>query len=365
MKVLLTSNSKLKNPIIKGLYHRLKRFVDIQESIEFFWDTNPSRYPDIVHIQWPEQLFEWKSIDEEDLKKLTKQLKFWRDKGSKLIVTRHNIFPHTSNELYKVVYKIIYSYADAVIHFSKTSIDNFNTIYNPKEIHPIHRVIFHPMYADIENNSDKKVARNYLDIDENKKVILIFGSIRHEKERQFTLNVFNNLEIDNKLLLVPRWYPKISFKHAPIKWLLSQMRILLDQFRFNNKELRLNQHFIPEEEIQMYMNASDIVFIPRFEVLNSGVQLLAYSFNKIVVGPSTGSIGELLSFSDNPSFKVGDIDDATLKIKEGLKLSNKKVNNYAFAKKYMNWDIVINKHVQLYNEIINAQSAFSSNNDDY
>ena len=181
-------------------------------------------------------------------------------------------------------------------------------------------------------------------------MILIFGAIRHEKERQFSLNVFKSLDIENKLLVVPRWYSYMPGRRTPIKWILFRIRILLDRF---NKELRLNQHFVSEEELQMYMNASDIVFLPRFESLNSGVLILAYSFNKIVVGPSIGSIGELLSLSDNPSFEPGDIDDATLKIKEGLKLSNKKVNNYAFAEKYMNWDMVINKHIQLYKEIIN------------
>jgi hypothetical protein len=102
------------------------------------------------------------------------------------------------------------------------------------------------------------------------------------------------------------------------------------------------------------MNAADIVFLPRFEVLNSGVLLLAYSFNKIVVGPSSGSVGEILALSKNPSFEVANITDATFKIKEGLKLSTKKINNYTFVEKNMNWDIIIDKHLQLYKKIVNS-----------
>lgn len=350
IKILLTSTLNSENPVIDGLYNRLCQNIHMEASIDYFWDTDLTRYYDIIHIQWPEQLFHWQPIDDKNIKKLSIQLKFWKNKGTKLLITRHNILPHTLNTLYNEAYKIIYSYADAVIHFSNASVDNFNTMYNPKEIHPIHRIIFHPMYTDIKNDSNKKSAKNYLNINKNKKVILIFGTLRNEQERQFSLSVFNNLDIKNKLLLVPRWYGSGPSKRAPLKWILFQIRTLLDKF---NDELMLNQHFVPEEEVQMYMNAADVVFIPRFEVLNSGVLLLAYSFNKIVVGPSTGSIGELLSLSGNPSYEVGNVHDATLKIKQGLKLSNKKVNNYNFAEKYMNWDQVINKHLQLYKEIIN------------
>ena len=348
MKILLTSNLNEGNDVIDGLYHRLHQHLDIQVSVKQFWNIKILIVPDIVHIQWPEQLFHWKDINEKDLEKLIHQLKFWKSKGSKIIVTRHNVFPHTLNALYKEAYTIIYSYSDAVIHYSNASIENFHTIYDSEEIHPIHKIIFHPMYSDIKNDSDKKSARDYLGIDENKKVILIFGAMRNEEERQFALNVFNALDIKNRLLLVPSWYQRVS-KRTPLKWIFSKIRTFLDR---PDKRLKLSQKYIPEDEIQMYMNASDIVFLPRFEVLNSGVLLLAYSFNKIVVGPSSGSMGELLALSHNPAFEVGNISDATSKIKEGLKLSNKEINNYAFVKKNMNWDIIIDKHLQLYQRVL-------------
>lgn len=350
MKILLTSNLNDGNDVIDGLYHRLQQHVDIQVSVKYFWETNLFTVPDIIHIQWPEQLFFWKPIDTEDLTRLIKQLKFWKDKGSKIIVTRHNIFPHTLNALYKEAYEIVYSYCDAVIHYSNASIHNFNTLYDVKKIYPIHEIIFHPMYSDIENNIDTESARKYLDIDEDKKVILIFGAIRNDEERQFTLNVFNILDIQKKVLLAPSWYQRVA-KRTPIKWLFSKVKTFFDR---PDKKLILSQKYVHEDDIQMYMHAANIIFLPRFEVLNSGVLLLAYSFNKIVVGPSSGSVGELLALSNNPAFEVGNVSDAALKIKEGLKLSNKKINNYTFVKKHMNWDIIIDKHLQLYQNVINT-----------
>lgn len=355
MKILLTSNLNDGNDVIDGLYHRLQQHLNIQISVKKFWDTHISIIPDIIHIQWPEQLFFWKSIDENDLKKLSKQLNFWKEKGSKIIVTRHNILPHTLNELYKEAYEIVYSYCDAVIHYSSASINNFQAMYDSKNIHPIHEMIFHPMYSDIKNNSDKLSARKYLNIDADKKVILIFGAMRNNEERQFTLNVFNELDTENKLLLVPSWYQRVA-RRTPFKWLYSKIKIFFDR---PNKELKLSQKYVHEDEIQMYMNAADVVFLPRFEVLNSGVLLLAFSFNKVVVGPSSGSVGELLALAGNPAFKIADISDACSKIKEGLKLSAKKVNNYAFVEKNMNWDIIIDKHIQLYHRLRNNTSPKS------
>jgi hypothetical protein len=221
-------------------------------------------------------------------------------------------------------------------------------MYDLEEIHPTHKVIFHPMYSNLKNDSDKKSARNYLGIDENQKVILIFGAMRNDKERQFALNVFNDLDIEEKLLLAPSWYQRVA-KRTPFRWLSSKIKIFLNR---PDKKLKLSQKFVPEDQIQIYMNAADIVFLPRFEVLNSGVLLLAYSFNKIVVGPSSGSIGEILALSGNPAFNVGNISDAALKIEEGLKLSDKKVNNYDFVEKNMNWDIIIQDHLQLYKHVM-------------
>jgi len=349
MKILLTSNLNEGNDIIDGLYHRLAQHLDIEISVKQFWNTKISTIPDIIHIQWPEQLFNWSVIDKQDIDKLRNQLQFWKCQGSKIVVTRHNIAPHTLNARYTEAYQIIYMYCDAVIHYSNASIKNFTSIYDSKQIHPIHEMIFHPMYSDIKNNSDKKSAREYLGIAEDKKVVLIFGAVRDEKERQFALNVFHSLEMKNALLLAPTWYKRIS-KRTPIKWFYSKIKIF---FSRPDKKLKLSQKFVQDKDIQMYMNASDVVFLPRFEVLNSGVLLLAYSFNKIVVGPSSGSVGELLALSNNPSFEVGNVSDAALKLRQVLVHPHKPIDNYTFVKKNMNWKITIEKHIELYQSLLN------------
>ncbi|MDM5270825.1 hypothetical protein PGH07_01385 [Sulfurovum sp. zt1-1] len=353
MKVLLTSELKGGNPLIDGFYHRMCKFVDIQASINEFWSTDSSNHYDVIHLQWPEQLFKWKKVNRDDILRLEQRLKYWKDNGSRLVITRHNILPHKLNSLYQEIYKLIYTYVDAVIHYSYASIDNFKSMYTNTLDNPslVHEVIYHPMYSDILNDCTQQEARKTLQLDENKNIILVFGRIRHKKERNLIKSAFKRLDVENKFLIVPRWYrhPK---KKQFFDWVLFQFK----RFIYSLKTDRmLGYRLVPEEDIQYYMNAADVVFIPRSEVLNSGVQILAYTFNKVVVGPATGSIGELLEYSNNPAFKVDDFEDAALKLKKGIELSKQKVENYSFAQKNMNWELVIDKHLQLYTKLQNEK----------
>ena len=340
----MTSNLNGANSTVSDLCRSLSPHVSIQASISLFWERDSQMFFDIVHIQWPEELFNWQPIGKKDLKDLIDQLEWWKAKGSKVIVTRHNIYPHILNELYRDAYEVIYNQASAVVHFSEASIKNFKSIYvAEKAIETIHKVIPHPMYDGIENNCSRKEARDLLKVDKDKAVILIFGSIRHKEEQEFILHVYNKLDHADKFMIVPRWF--LPTKGGFLQRIFSKVKLFFTEF---GKNTMLQNYMVPEDEIQLYMNASDIVFIPRFEVLNSGVVMLAFSFNKVVVGPSTGSIKELLDLSSNPVYQVGNIEDATSKIKKGFELSKKQVQNYSFAKRHMNWGAIVEKYISLY-----------------
>lgn len=349
MKILLTSKLDIGNPLIDELFNRLSVYTDIQISIDSFWAPNISESYDIIHIQWPEQLFNWEMISDNDVNRLANQLKYWKNKNSKIVVTRHNTQPHKLNDVYHDAYFTLYDLADSVIHFSNASVENFHTMY-PENMHTVkHFVIPHPMYEDILNTSTREQAREALRIDQNSKVVLVFGSIRHESERDFTLKVFNKLNIKNKLLLAPSLLVWLPSKKSLFKRLLFKINMLLSRFK---KSYHLQRVFISDDHIQDYMHTADVVFLPRFDVLNSGVLVMAYTFNKIVVGPKIGSIGEILTLSNNPSFEVGNVDDATKKLEQILMNDTEGFHNRQFAEDNMSWNLVISKHIDLYNQIM-------------
>jgi glycosyltransferase involved in cell wall biosynthesis len=60
-----------------------------------------------------------------------------------------------------------------------------------------------------------------------------------------------------------------------------------------DERVRLFLGRIPEDEIQLYLRAADAVVLPYQEILNSGSALLALSFDRPVLVPDRGAMGEL------------------------------------------------------------------------
>jgi glycosyltransferase involved in cell wall biosynthesis len=52
--------------------------------------------------------------------------------------------------------------------------------------------------------------------------------------------------------------------------------------------------FVPENEVQTYLNAADALVLPYQSILTSGTAVLGMSFGTPVVGPATGCIPEYL-----------------------------------------------------------------------
>lgn len=348
MNLLITSELKQANRLIDDFYIRIKGFIETEISVEIFWTSQNSDF-DLIHIQWPEQLFAWRDIDENDVLRLESRLLYWKERGSNIIVTRHNAVPHEQNNLYKKVYSLIYAHSSAIIHMSQSSINEFN-ISGSSDVNTTLKnvVIYHPLYNDVKNDCRRSEARNHFNIDEKTKVVLIFGAVRSDKERDFALSVFNSLRVKHKLLLAPSWFSYPPSKKKIFKRILFEIKSRMNIFSTNKQ---LERKFVLDDEIQIYMNAADIVFLPRFEVLNSGALIMAYTFNKIVVGPNVGSIGEILNLSNNPSFKVGDVNDATSKIMALFNRQSEKIENRKFADQNMSWDTVIKQHMKLYEDI--------------
>jgi hypothetical protein len=130
--------------------------------------------------------------------------------------------------------------------------------------------------------------------------MLVFGAIRNLKERDLARETFDNLPTPNKVLLVSNWMevlPQVAW--IRLKYWLRDLERLCYRLhpRYN-----FNYGFVPEDETQLYLNAADILFISRFHVLNSGNVTLGMTFGRVVVGPDSWDVGELLRETGNPTF---------------------------------------------------------------
>jgi hypothetical protein len=84
---------------------------------------------------------------------------------------------------------------------------------------------------------------------------------------------------------------------------------------------RFNYEFVSEDEAQTYLGAADVLFIPRGRVLNSGNVTLGMTFGRVVVGPDSWDVGQLLSSTGNPVFDPDRPETAAKAVEEGFKLA--------------------------------------------
>ena len=265
----------------------------VETSFENFW-LNKGTY-DVIHLHWPEYLFKWKLPTDVELLLLEKVLKNWQENGAKIVITRHNYLPHSTNpERFETLYEIVYKNVDAVIHLGAYSIKEYKIRYEgllPKK--QVQAYISHPIFTNYPNTVTKSEARQHLNIGKDTVVMLVFGEVRKASEKNLVLEAFDAIDTKDKLLIAPGW--KFSKTKEPInslKWLK------VKQF----KKYRITQEFIKNQRVQHYFKAANFVFLPRIDTLNSGVPFLAAFFNTPIVGCNTGNITQVLKENEMPIF---------------------------------------------------------------
>jgi glycosyltransferase involved in cell wall biosynthesis len=127
----------------------------------------------------------------------------------------------------------------------------------------------------------KQEARSQLGINSSAKVLLFFGSIRRYKNTSKLIQVFKELGDTEAILYVVG---------KPFDSNLSEE---IQQEVSSNSRIKLYLNFVPDDEVQIYFRATDLVVLPFSEILNSSSALLALSFDRPVLVPLQGSLGEL------------------------------------------------------------------------
>ena len=201
-------------------------------------------------------------------------------------------------------------------------------------------VISHGNYNEYyENRISRIEARSVLKTDEKKFVFLSFGKIRKYKGNIQLIKVFKTFNnSDFELLIAGDPYDR-DIRDEIIKAVKGSSNI------------KLFARFIKEEEVQIFMNAADVVVLPYEDILTSGAAILAMSFRKPVVAPSFESIKEVLD--ENNNFLYDFLNPAGLRgaMSEAYSQKNnlKKIGENNFnAVKNITWEKVAARTAALY-----------------
>ncbi len=333
--------------------------LQIDSSVDLFWNSN-IKY-DIIHIQWPEELFKWGSVSKEDILKLSTRINHLKNSGIKLVYTRHNSQPHYKDKNLIEIYKIIENSVDSIIHlgyFSKN--ESLKSTQYSKRIY--HTIIPHHIYLGYyDTNIDQSEARTKLGIPNNSLVILAFGKFRNFREKVMVLLSYIFFKQSNKFLLAPRLftYSNARFGKSLINKLIN-IFVKIFEKKFHAKVM-INSEIVSQDLLPYYLTASDLVFIQRYKILNSGNIPLALLFRKVVIGPNIGNVGELLINSGNPTFDPKSISSINRALLNGVSLfkQNKGEKNFTYAIDNLSINYITDLHIFLYNKIITGKTLES------
>ena len=206
MKILIVykASGLSDNPFVRLLAEGIRACgFEVVCSAGEFWN-NAEAY-DVIHLQWPEELFGWSYPTAEQVAALRQQFRTLHEKGIPVVYTRHNTRPHKGDAQLAEAYRLTEENADAVVHLGNYSRREFLAAYPASQ--QLHAVIPHHIYEGLYAPIDRGEARRKLGIPADAFVMLAFGAFRHASERKLVWRAFRRLPLAGKFLLAPRLWP--------------------------------------------------------------------------------------------------------------------------------------------------------------
>jgi glycosyltransferase involved in cell wall biosynthesis len=187
--------------------------------------------------------------------------------------------------------------ASLVITHSETARNLVMREFSMDNKHPI-VVVPHGNYTEsYDNTVSAENARKHLELDGGSVIFLFFGNIRPYKGVPELIEAYQRLQSSSHSLVIAG-RPLNDNTLFDIKRRIE-----------NNKRIQLREGFIPDEDVQVYMNASDVVVFPYQDILTSGAIILAMSFGRACIAPALGCIPDVLddrgAFLYDPSVPDG------------------------------------------------------------
>jgi len=339
---ILCISTTAPNPFIRILVNGIASdSFHVDSDASAFWSRK--RKYDIIQIHLPEIFFystNSRLPSKEFGERLSETLQYWKNDGAKIVFTRHDETTHyvQSLEVRTNLYDIIESEADAIVHFGNFS--KKQMIGKNHQNIQLHVVIPQHIFDTYYPRSVSRTeARKALGIHEKFRVILTFGTFRHEEEHLLVKNAFEQLDDPDKYLFAPGWYHDGWHEYE-------NKYITLDG------NCWLGRGTVDRDMLPYCFAAFDVVFIQRLRNLNSGNLLMAFLCNKTVVGPATGNITEFLDNIHNFSFDPFDSSSVLQALQKGLERSLYPQVNEAYAREHWNTAKICEQYRQLYQQLV-------------
>ncbi len=242
---------------------------------------------DVLHLHWPEKALNAESLLGRVAGAVAAlaMIEAAHLHGARVAWTAHNARPHESRHprLEERFWSAVVRRVDAVIHPSAAGQEAVEARY-PELARRPHAVVplghFRGAYPDTVSREEARAA---FGISDGARVVAFLGLVRPYKNVPHLIRTVRALprETGEVVLLVGG---------AP------HSAALADEVREaagGDPRVRLALEHVPDDDIQRYLRAADLVVLPFRDVTNSASALLALSFDRPVLVPALGAMGEL------------------------------------------------------------------------
>lgn len=291
MQVLLPSDDEAWMPNFAEGYRKLG-FEVVVGALNFELEAC---VPDVLHLNWPEELTQWKCPTPSELAEYLARLERW-SRRAWIIVTVNNLYPHLdgARDRWRELYLGTYEKADVIHHFSHVS---HKLVCNefPEIADRNHVVQLGFNYERILSGSggDRDRRRSELGFSPDDTVFLSFGSLRSWDEVKLLRDAFESAKIPGKKMLMAGRY----HSSGPV-WRQRAQRSALYLWTRGRNVVSI-PGVTPEKKIPELFAAADILVVVRKDGLSSGLPSLGMTLGKPVIAPAVGAIPEYLSGSYN------------------------------------------------------------------
>jgi glycosyltransferase involved in cell wall biosynthesis len=195
--------------------------------------------------------------------------------STRLILLCHNLLPHEPHFFDAPLTRYLIKIPEAFIALSET-VEKEVLHFRPEA--QIIRVP-QPIYDFFPAPPSTKAARQQLGLPEEPPVVLFFGLVRAYKGLGILLQALTHLPQAWLLIAGEFYQPRHEYERQIVELGL-------------NGRVRVEDRYIPNEEVPAYFAAADVVVLPYRSATQSGVSKLAYHFDKPVVITNVGGLAE-------------------------------------------------------------------------
>ena len=220
-------------------------------------------------------------------------------KKTKLLFVCHNVFPHERFPMDRWLTKLVLKKVDYYIVQSKQDEQDLLAI-KPEAVY---RRTVHPTYNAFKiQDLQKTEARRILGISENQKILLFFGFVREYKGLKHLIHAMPKIikELpDTRLLVVGDFAGD------------KDMYIQMMQEDGVADSIDIYDGYIPDQDVEKFFAASDLVVLPYESATQSGIVQIAYGFDKPVIVTEVGGLPEVVE-NGKTGYVVPPMDDDAL-----------------------------------------------------